>query len=175
MDEQKLKDSWDKTKACFGEAGMTTHIDTNRATTLDHLAQRYKQFWAWSVAAAFVLPLMIWLNIITPLRSVLYFGYFALAFAMDYKLYQRIRSINVQKMAVKEVIRTVLECRKFHIICIMILVLWAICLVSLLAYTNFENRYFLVGMVCGIIVGLAIGIIKLHQFLADYRDLTKEE
>ena len=98
-----------------------------------------------------------------------------LPFWLRLRLYQRIRSINVQQMPVKEVIRTVMECRKFHIISIMILVPWAICLVSLLAYANFENRYFLVGMVCGVLVGLAIGIIKLRQFLADYRDLTKEE
>ena len=175
MDEQKLKDSWDKTKAFFGGAGMAADVNINRATTLDRLAQRYKQFWAWAIGAALGMPLMIWLNIFSPLTSVLWFGYFFMAFAMDYRLYQRIRSINVQKMAVKEVIHIVLECRKFHIICIMILVPWAICLVSLLAYTNFENRYFLVGMACGIIVGLAIGVIKLRQFLSDYRELTKEE
>ena len=175
MDEQKLKDSWDKTKACFGAAGMTPDLNINRATTLNRLAQRYKQFWAWAIGAAIGMPLMIWLHIFTPLTCVLWFGYFFMAFAMDYRPYQRIRSINVQQMSVREVIHIVMECRKFHIICIMILVPWAICMVSLLAYTNFENLYFLVGMACGLIGGLIIGIIKLRQFLADYSELTKEE
>ena len=175
MDEQKLKDSWGKTKACFVGVGRTAEVNINRATTLDRLAQRYKQFWAWEIAGAVGLLPMIWLIIFTPLTCVLWLGYFAMAFAMDHRLYQRICSINVQQMAVREVIHIVLECRKFHIICIMVLVPWAICLFSLLAYTNCENRYFLVGMACGGIVGLGIGIIKLRQFLADYRDLTKEE
>ena len=33
----------------------------------------------------------------------------------------------------------------------------------------------MVGMACGGAIGLVIGVIKLSQFLTDYRDLTKEE
>lgn len=174
MDEQNLKDSWNKTKACFAGAGMPTDVNLNRATTLDRLAQRYKQFYSLAAASTFAAPLLLFL-FFTPLICILWCSYFAIAFGMDFYLYRRIRSINVQRMTVREVIRIVLSCRKFHIICIFILMPLAITLLSLTAYNNFDNKYFMVGMACGFIGGLAVGVIKLCQFLDDYRDLTKDE
>lgn len=90
---------------------------------------------------------------------------------MDRWLYLGIRQIDVLTMTVSEVVEKALYYRKWHIRFIFILLPLALGCLGLLAYVV-DDFYMRLGMVAGFLVGVALGIRQLLNFLADYRAIT---
>ncbi len=77
-------------------------------------------------------------------------------------------------MSVSEVVEKALYYRKWHIRFIFILLPMALGCLGLMAYV-IDDLYVRLGMLAGFIVGVAVGIRQLLNFLADYRAVTSEK
>lgn len=77
-------------------------------------------------------------------------------------------------MAVGEVSRLATFYRKRHLQFMIILIPIAIALLGSFIYVMVDNIYFIYGVICGAVIGLAIGIFQFMEFMADYRDVMNK-
>lgn len=156
-------------------------ISGKKKTALQKLAERYRRFSIIGLVCAFQSVTLMNPNIIppgpykTPLIC-LYIATMLLASAMDNRLCQGIRSIDVSEMTVAEVARMALHYRKRHLQCIAVLLPMAVVFISGIAMMALStgNEYILAGMVTGGIIGLLVGLNELRKFMSDYREITRE-
>lgn len=151
-------------------------LNGRRISALERLSQKYRRF---SIVALLLIiisftgkftieksSLDIWISIIMAC-------YCATCSVMDYWLYRGITRIDFATMSVHEVITKSLFYRKRHLQFMAVLIPWAIVIVSLIFYANFSEIYMLMGLTAGLIIGLAIGLRNLFDFLDDYKTLTQ--
>lgn len=156
-------------------------VSGRQKTALQNLAARYRRF---SVIGGIVILIGVSYcfndNIFPgdPLFRIIFGAAFALfgmvASLIDQWLYLGIRSIDVNTMSVKQVIDKALLYRKRHLQTVAVLFPSALALISFMVW-KMHNLFFLSGAVAGFIVGLAIGLRQLLNFLADYRAITRDE
>ena len=156
-------------------------INGKRKTALQNLADRYKRF---SIMGIILIMLSLsycfnpnifpgdsrWRIII----SVAFALYALTASVMDRWLYNGIRSIDVGTMPVAEVIGKALFYRKRHLQFIAVLLPFVLAIIGAYAWKG-DNIYFRLGILVGFIVGTAVGIFQLMNFLSDYRAITSED
>lgn len=155
-------------------------ISGRQKTALQNLAARYRHF---SIIGGLVILIGISYifndNIFPtdPISRIIFGAAFALfglvASLIDQWLYLGIRSIDVNTMTVKEVIEKALFYRKRHLQTIAILLPSVLVIIGFMVW-KMHNYYFLSGVVTGAIVGLAIGLRQLLNFLADYRAISRD-
>lgn len=151
-------------------------INGKRKTALQNLAQRYR----WFSNMALVFLLMVPLNLMNlhlfpdmkwRMVVVIWFcSFFIICSVMDRWLYHGIKQIDVVTMPVAEVVEKAIYYRKWHIRFIFMLLPMALGCLGLLAYL-IDDMYVRLGMITGFLVGVAMGIRQLLNFLADYRSI----
>lgn len=156
-------------------------INGKRKTALDSLAERYRRF--SNMAIVLILLSFTWIfnPSMFPLNPTLRivigiaFALYALTCSlMDRWLYLGIRSFDIAAMPVSEVVRKALFYRKRHLQFIAILIPIVMAIICVMAW-NMDSLYFRLGIVCGFILGTAIGLRQLFAFLADYRAIISED
>ena len=151
-----------------------------KETALTNLAKRYKRF--STVGLAMILCAFGWLcaqNPIIPNRMryivvPVLMLYFATCSIWDWWLYKGVSSIDCFTMSVSEVIDKALYYRKKHLQSMMLLVPFAIIVVGLMAYSFINDRYILIGMCTGGLIGLLVGYRAFREFMDEYRTVTKQ-
>lgn len=150
-------------------------IDEMKQTSLIRLANRYKRFSIISFIFSFVGIFFVQMPIFdSQMRYVLCIAlmlYFMTASCMDYFLYNRIKSIEISLMTTSEVLEKVISTRKLHFIFMLILLPMASGLVTLLILAFPSDSEIIWGFCAGAIIGLGIGIMKLIDFLKDYKNI----
>lgn len=155
-------------------------INGKRKTALQNLAQRYRWFSNMGLVFLLIVPFNLFnLHLFPELKlrmtMIIWFaGFFLISSVMDRWLYHGIKGIDVLTMSVSEVIEKALYYRKWHIRFIFILLPLALGCLGLMAYA-IDDLYIRLGMVVGFLVGVAMGIRQLLNFLADYRAITSEK
>lgn len=180
--ETNIRKDWQRTDINIGVAPTSIDeiMEGKRKTALQNLAQRYR----WFSNVALVILVANGLNIFNLMRlsdnetAVIVLGiimsvYFIICSVMDRWLYAGICSIDILMMPVMEVVRKAGYYRKRHLQFIFILMPLALGMVGALLFL-FENIYFRLGILLGFLLGVALGIRQLFNFLADYRDLIRE-
>ena len=178
MDEE-IKKGWNETRFSPSDREYVNEvINGKRRTALQKLACRYRRFSnvgllmiAWSSLLMF--------NNILPEGTKVYFSiafatYFLMCSIMDRWLYQGVSRIDCVSMAVGEVSRLATFYRKRHLQFMIILIPIAIALLGSFIYVMVDNIYFIYGVICGAVIGLAIGIFQFMEFMADYRDVMNK-
>lgn len=172
--ENNLKQIWQDLKFTTPDNNnIENMIDTGKKTALQNLARRYRIFSNISLSMIFCSVAMtnsplvdtetrIWLTIAFAL-------YFLTASVMDRWLYRGISSIDCATMSVNSVVGKALFYRKRHFQFMAVLLPTALCLVGILAWVLTDDVYMLLSIAAGFIVGLAIGIRQLIDFMSDYR------
>lgn len=172
MDEQKIRQDWEKTKMTLSNTDGDNVPDTYRKTALDKLIARYRSFVRLECLCIALIPFaMYWLfsdnySIFLAIYAAVFFLFTALT---DHWLARKIASIDIQRMTVFSVVNTTLECRKRHLQSMIILIPFAIGFIALMAYAAFDEMHMLIGMAVGFIAGLAVGIREFRAFMRDYR------
>lgn len=174
MDEQKIRQDWEKTKATLGNTAADNVPDTQRKTALDKLIARYRSFVRMECLCIILIPLaMYWLfsdnGILLPISAAAFFLFAAL---LDHWLARKLATIDIQRMNVTAVVRTALDCRKRHLQSMVILIPLGVGFIAALAYTTLNETRLLIGMAVGFVVGLAAGIREFRAFMRDYRTAT---
>ncbi len=155
-------------------------INGKRKTALQNLAQRYRWFSNMALVFILVMPFsLLNLNLFPELKLrmtvIIWFAsFFLISSVMDRWLYHGIKQIDVLTMPVAEVVEKALYYRKWHIRFIFILLPLALGCLGLMAYV-IDDIYVRLGMLAGFLVGVALGIRQLLNFLADYRAITSEK
>ncbi len=155
-------------------------INGKRKTALQSLAQRYRWFSNMGLLFLIIFPFnLLNLHLFPDLKIrmvlIVWFAcFFLICSVMDRWLYHGIKQIDVLTMSVSEVIEKALYYRKWHIRFIFILLPLALGCLGLMAYA-IDDLYVRLGMLAGFLVGVAMGIRQLLNFLADYRAITSEK
>lgn len=175
--EEKLKQNWRDTRFSSNEnpERMKEIMDGRRRTALERLAARYRRFsiigFLMPVACAFY-PSHLFGGM-TPWLSVALVAYFLLCGVMDDWFCRGIQSIDVATMPIAEVAAKALYYKKKHLQAVALLMPIAMCLIGFFVYAGTGDPWFLAGVIVGALVGLAIGLMQLNRFMADYRNFSE--
>lgn len=155
-----------------------------RSTALQNLAKRYRIFSICSAVAIIFIPfvfMQIPANSSVSWTLGIFTGiYFLTASVMDSWLASGVSTIDCSLMSVSEVISRAMFYRKRHLQFMMVLIPMAMILIGGLVYITLndlsvigeaDRKYFLFGIICGFLAGLAIGIGQFLQFMRSYRAL----
>lgn len=177
MNIDNLKENWERSNAALERGNVQRKtVDVHRKTTLQRLASRYRRTAILSlVCLSWIMPLYSRLSEDNPGLSLFYplvmAAFFLIAAGMDYWLYRGVQGIDCASMTVETVLKKVYLYRKRHIQFIFILMPIALVVIYLmLAMFNFE-KYTLLGAACGFMVGLAVGLKILFDFMRDYKQV----
>lgn len=179
--ENDIRKKWQSTRVnVAADKGSLDYImEGKRKTALQNLAQRYRWFSNIALLCAGVIPLnMLNLHLFPDMRSrmvvVIWFGaFFLISSVMDRWLYNGIKRIDVAAMPVSDVVAKAIYFRKWHIRFIFMLLPLALGCLGLMFYL-IDDIYVRIGMLCGFIAGVAVGLRKLMDFLSDYKTLTAD-
>ena len=176
MTTEELQKTWQES----GRIGSpyNPQMNSRRETALEKLMREYKRFSWIALAMTFVsigLYNLSWLEmpwkVVIPL---LFISFFATSSTMDHWLANGIRSIDCSRMSVREVIDRSLFYRRRHHQFMMILIPYAAVVLGCFGWASRAEIYLLAGMGAGFLVGLAIGICKYLDFMANYRDIESD-
>lgn len=150
----------------------------DKKTALDRLRNSYKRFFIAAAIFTFTSFLIFYRFSKIDGQDVIYIGiaysaYFFTVFLMDFWMWKGIGTINPLTMSVSEVTRKSLFYRKRHLQFVAVLLPIAISIMCVTGYIFSYEKYFLVGIIAGAIVGFALGVTQLLRFLDDYRTLIK--
>lgn len=151
-----------------------------RFTALDKLRQRYRTF---SIVSLIMIPALTLMAINGKMINIFatdnfwfllaWLLYFTTAAVMDMWLYFGLGKINLHTMTVNEVSKLALFYRKRHLQFILILLPWALGVVGWFIYLTVNDRYMVLGIICGMLFGLCIGVRALMSFMKEYRQLSE--
>ncbi len=181
MDQQLRKD-WQEASVSMPDSKNSYDeiLRGKRKTALDNLAKRYRWFSNMGIIFLLLVPFNLMnLHIFPELKFrmviVIWFcSFFMICSVMDRWLYNGIKQIDVISMSVSEVVEKALYYRKWHIRFIFILLPMALGCLGLLAYAV-DDLYVRLGMVTGFIVGVALGVRQLLDFLSDYKSIVSNK
>lgn len=151
-----------------------------KETALEGLAQRYRRFSRLGLVMAIVSVFWMFSGIQPEIPSmkyviaILFVIYFATCSVIDNWLYRGVASINCFTMPVSEVIDRALYYRRKHLQSMILLIPFAIIVLGTLAYSFMSDIYTIYGIIAGFIAGVAIGLRQFHQFMAEYRTISKD-
>ena len=181
MEEEKLKYYWKmlnimSQQNSFDMESLKKIVnDEMKQTSLNRLETRYKRFSIIAFLMIFIGFLYIWAPLfdssIRYILGVVMMFYFMLCSCMDYYLYSRIKNINIYQMTTSEVLQKIITTRKLHFIFMSILLPIGVGIIVLITFAFPDNREIVWGVIAGAIIGLGIGLMKLMDFLRDYRNL----
>lgn len=181
----EIREIWERTERRLSALEQQTarlareESNAGRSTTLERLINRYRRF--------------TFLGLVLTLLMVIYFiceilpgefgrwvclalgGMGLLCAAMDFNLYRRLSRINIYRMSVSRVAEIAAGCRKTHLNYMMITVPYCILCLGGMAWSVRENKAMLLGMVAGLIIGLAVGFRELKRFMDDYAALRDSD
>ena len=177
--EENIKVCWKRTRfSNILEPG--TPGDGKRRTALERLAAQYQRFSRLALVLAMTMPMWVW-GAVRGLENVPLWGKVALlwygilycltAAAMDGWLYRGIRRIDVAEMPVAEVCRMAYFYRKRHLQFVAVLVPMAAVFVGAFVWMVSDSVYTLYGVATGAVIGLALGLRALRNFMHEYRQL----
>ncbi len=154
---------------------LTSVQSSRRSTALQDLSKRYLRFACLSGVMT-VLSLAYFTSALIPesmryTTGIAFAVYFCIACVMDLYLYREVSSINLAADTVDSVIRQSIRCRKLHLTFILILLPLAFSMIGLLIYTFDAERYMVLGIIAGFIVGALMGIRQFRKFMAEYKEL----
>lgn len=170
MNIDEIKSRWQSAQRTINPQN---EFDNRRKTSLQRLADRYRRF-------ALLALLLIGLNMsalyrFCPVEFIIGFVLIMLASsAMDFYLMHRISSIDLSRMPVHDVLQRIMDCRKRHLAFVVVAVPCAFFWCFGLAYVYRLDKYILIGVLSGCVIGFAIGIRILLRFLEDYRSALEE-
>ena len=179
MTQEEMKAAWESTARRLEsleqryEGVFDSELFRERRTALDNLAIRYKNFSRVSLIMTGVSLLYMGAGIIPEQLRVIVCIYmmffFALAGSIDWWLYKRVKSINVVTMSAEEVAGEARRCKKTHLWSIALLLPMALGLIWIISMAfNFE-KWTMIAIAAGFLLGVTIGIRQFISFMADYR------
>lgn len=179
MDNRQIMDAWQDTGRRLTDKNIDIDLSllNRRMTALDELRRFYRRFATLGFVMAAVS--LIWLTsplIVSAWRIplvIIQSAYFLLAAIMDTILFCRVSAIDVLTMPVGNVAAAARKCRRFHHLCMAILLPFAACLVTVF-YFAIGGGYFAIGIFVGAVVGIAIGINVYLDIMRSYRYLTED-
>lgn len=174
--EDDVRQSWQSARLKNNREGMAEDaLSGRRRTALQSLALRYRRFsnlglllTVWSAFIAFSGLFPEHSRVLIAVTSAIYFSTCSV---MDRWLYRGVSGIDCGTMSVGEVAGLAVFYRKRHLQFIAVLLPMAAAMIGLMVYFSTRNIYFIGGVVTGVVVGLAIGLRQLFDFLGDYRDV----
>ena len=180
MDTDELKKIWQQTDARLSalEAqtpNMAQSAIRRRHTVFDNLRNRYRRFIMVAMIMIFVMPLYaikdFWPGEYDTFITVVFMAYFIMVAIMDYTIYRRLGSVDIDTMPVNEVNEIVKCCRRRHHQYMAVLIPIAIFLIGLIIWQSVDESYMLVGIFAGLVFGISVGIMAYRRFMEDYRSL----
>ena len=153
-------------------------VGNRRKTSLTRLAERYRRFAIFGLLWAGICVCKVFHGVLVeafgrPGMIGLVF-YFLLCAAMDFTLYFKVRAIDPLRMTTMEVIQRSYDCRKLHIMCIIILLPLIFLFGWWVVYMHHADPAILWAMALGAAVGAMFGIYQLRLFMADYKSVTSK-
>lgn len=179
--DDKIMRIWEETRFEYpNDRQVREVINGVRRTALQKLAAQYLRFAI--IASVLLVPASYllyaenlgeeeWVQIAIP---ILYAVGLAIIAIMDSWLYHGIKSIDVNTMSVQTVISKALYYRKRHLQCLLFTVPWGAVVVGLMIYAGSDDTALTLGIICGLCVGLIIGINVLFKFLRYYREISEQ-
>lgn len=178
---EDVKKAWIAMGKSFGmQIPEYDHVSLdNKKTALERLRNSYMRFF---IAAAIftVTSLFVFSRFqdILDNNNVEYLGfaysaYFFIAFLMDFWIWNGIGTINPLTMSVSEVTEKSLFYRKRHLQFVAVLLPLAVSLMCFTGYVFSADKYFLMGIIFGAVLGLILGTIQLRRFMRNYRILSE--
>lgn len=177
--DNDMKKSWRDMKVCRESGDDYGDIFSGRRrTALQRLARRYRHFSNLALMMLVFCPYWM-MNPMLPERNRLWVGvlmgvFFLTVSVMDRWLYHGISGIDCGSMTVSEVTRLAVFYRKRHLQFILILLPMALLWVGAFTWLLSDNFYAVCGVVCGLLIGTAVGLRKFFDFMADYREARSE-
>lgn len=185
MNENSIFNCWNTTKSLLDRNSSQPRIpDMRRRTALENLARRYRRF---SILGIVMVPVsfswvrlpelqLMWGPHDMRLWLIIFLAfYFGVISVVDHRLCSLVSRIDPVSMPVAEVVRRAMRVRRMHLLSIVCIAPFALLFIGVMIYIVRGNIYFLGGVVCGALTGLAVGIHQLYCFLNDYHDITRCE
>ncbi|MBO5444967.1 MAG: hypothetical protein J5995_06450 [Muribaculaceae bacterium] len=179
--EENIRKDWRETRVNIktSQESLEDIMNGKRKSALDNLARRYLRFSNAAIIVMLCSPIAFFrvmseeVGTQAALWIAIGFDFFMLVSSiMDRWLYHAIRRLDIPGMAVAEIARKAAFYRKRHLQFVAILLPLAIVWVIMVGVLC-GDVYLIAGMVTGGIIGLAVGIRYLMEFLSDYRSLTE--
>lgn len=184
MTEEDLKQEWQQSAVGCNAVDPRKRefiIEGRRVTALDRLARRYKRFVYMELICTLFLPVSNYFTLSEtgggwlPQALAAWMAlFFLIAAAMDWILARKVESIDVLTMPANEVITRAMKCKELHIKCIFILLPFVALYLAGLVWLLLENLYLIIAVGVGLVVGLAIGLHELANFMNDYRLIRRQ-
>jgi len=150
----------------------------NKKTALDRLRDKYGVFRAIALLMTFPSFMIFSRGVFVDNTLNLYLGvayavYFLTCFFMDQWLWIGVGTIDPLRMGVSQVAEKAAHYKKRHLQFVTILIPMAIVLLGFTGYVFSADKYFLIGMATGAVVGAIIGTSQFRRFMAEYRKLIE--
>lgn len=183
MTQEEIKKTWeDASRKIFRPTPeeFENMYRKKKVTALERLASSYRRFSIFGLLMS--ITSIFWMfahftfvnETMRYVVSVSLMVYFAICFFLDHWLYMGVSSINCYEMPVKEVIEKALYYRKKHLQSVMFLGPCAVLVFGVLAYAFSFEKYVLIGMVAGAVIGLVFGSLQLKEFMDEYKVISKD-
>ncbi|WP_289158745.1 hypothetical protein [uncultured Muribaculum sp.] len=143
----------------------------NLKSAQQRLADTYRRF---SIVAILLVPTLI-LGQLRFLDWKLLLGfavYFLIASGMDFYLYRGIKGLDLNEMGVDAVAEKARHYKKVHHCCQIVLISMCVPLLAGMFMSQTEE-YFRWGMLCGLVIGVAIGLSLYIKMMRNYKDMIK--
>ena len=183
MTPDEIKQTWNEAARRFYNPTpeeLLKMYQSGKSTALENLSKKYRRFSILGLVMA-LLSIQFLINKALILDdsmryivTIAFILYFALASSIDYRLSKGVASIDCYTMSVSEVAAKALYYKKIHHRSMIILIPFALALIGLLGYALRSEEWFVIGIVCGFIVGAIIGVHQYLEFMSLYRQLTSE-
>lgn len=146
-------------------------VKNNPASAQQKLAEQYKKS-AIICPAVGLCCVLIQSHVISIPLTIAFALFFIAAGCMDAYLYKGIKSIDMNRSGVEEVIRKARHYKKMHHIFQIILLTACVPILTAL-FMEYANEYSRWGMLAGMALGSVLGIIFYKRMMRNYRSIIK--
>lgn len=186
--DEQLKAMWQDTNRRLEkiesqlEAEGRRVSSSNIKTTQQKLAWRYKRFMIIGAVAAVLLPGML----VMPdymdvpdytwhiVSAILFFVYFLTATCVDGYLHNALLNIRLGSTPTERVTGEVLRLKKIHHRSMMFLIPMAVITLCWFFSPFLHDRSVMIGGLCGLVIGLIVGIRVYLRMMAEYREILNQ-
>lgn len=183
MTQDEIRDTWREAAnrlQAIAPIDCETMFRRKKETALEQLARKYLRFSRFSLVmgpvtlAMFVNNHIFTSTTMTLIVSLCFLAFFAICSAMDYWLYKGVSQIDCYTMTVKAVSDRALYYKRKHHLFIAILMPLMLSIVALMAYACNFDRYIVVAMIAGAIIGATIGFWQYLDFMSLFRAISED-
>lgn len=181
MTKEEIKMSWDEASRRLYHPSLeeiSAMYRNKKVTALNKIALKYRQFSitgfvmavvsvVWGVQFA-LLPSMKGGITVATLMMI----YFTTCGIIDNWLYRGISQIDCYEMTVKMVMEKALYYKKKHLQSMIFTIPFMFVILATMADFFRADKYVLIGMLLGFIIGLTVGLYQFRQFMTQYRVMT---